>query len=275
MSRINDKFSELKKKNEKALIAYIMIGYPNEKTTVSAIKGLVKGGADIIEIGFPFSDPIADGPVIQNASTVSLNYGIKLDKFFQLVKKIRKQTDIPLVLMTYTNILYKKGFNNFMKKAKSVGIDGFILPDMSVEESDTYLAAASKNKLDTIFLISPNTSTERIKRILKATSGFLYLVSIYGTTGMQSQIQKYTIQAIKKTKQIVKKKLPIGIGFGIYTPDDARKFLSLGVDAIIVGSAFLRLIERTPYANIESKITTFTKSLKNTTRQFKKLNSMP
>ncbi len=274
MSRINDKFSELKKKNEKALIAYIMTGYPNEKTTVSAIKGLVKGGADIIEIGFPFSDPIADGPVIQNASTVSLNYGIKLDKFFQLVKKIRKQTDTPLVLMTYTNILYKKGFNNFMKKAKSVGIDGFILPDMSIEESDTYLAAARKNKLDTIFLISPNTSTERIKRILKATSGFLYLVSIYGTTGMQSQIQKYTINAIKKSKQIVKKRLPIGIGFGIYTPDDARKFLSLGVDAIIVGSAFLRLIERTPYSNIETKIATFTKSLKNTTRQYKKHHSM-
>lgn len=266
MSRINNKFLELKKKNEKALIAYIMIGYPNEKTTVSAIKGFVKGGADIIEIGFPFSDPIADGPVIQNASTVSLNYGTKLDKFFQLVKKIRKQTNVPLVLMTYTNILYRKGFDKFMKKAKNVGIDGIILPDMAVEESKTYLAAARKNKLDTIFLISPNTSKDRIIRILNATSGFLYLVSIYGTTGMQTRIQKYTIDAIKKTKQIVNKKIPIGIGFGIYTPDDARKFLSHGVDAIIVGSAFLRLIEITPYAKIESKIATFTKSLKNTTR---------
>ncbi len=265
MSRINNKFSELKKKNEKALIAYIMIGYPNEKTTISAIKGLIKGGADIIEIGFPFSDPIADGPVIQNASTISLRYGTKLDKFFQLVKKIRKQTDVPLVLMTYTNILYRKGYEKFMQKAKNVGIDGLILPDMSIEESKNYVNIARKNKLDTIFLISPNTSTERIKKILKVTSGFLYLVSMYGTTGMQTKIQKYTIDAIKKTKRIVNKKKPIGIGFGVNTPQDAKKFLSLGVDAVIVGSAFLRLIEKTPANKIEAKITNFTRSLKNTT----------
>jgi tryptophan synthase alpha chain len=235
MSRIKNKFLELKKKKEKALIAYVMVGYPNEKTTISAIRGLLKGGADIIEVGFPFSDPIADGPVIQNASTISLNKGTKLENFFQIIKKIRKETDVPLVLMTYTNILYRKGFDKFMKKAKSVGIDGLILPDMAVEESKTYLDAARKNKLDTIFLISPNTSIERIKKILKATSGFLYLVSIYGTTG-------------------------------IYTPDDAKNFLSLGVDAIIVGSAFLRLIDQTPFEKIESKIATFTKSLKNTTK---------
>lgn len=266
MSKIKNKFLQLKKKKERALIAYIMAGFPNEKTTMSAVKGLVKGGADIIEIGYPFSDPIADGPVIQNASTVSLNYGTKLDKFFQIIKKIRKETDIPLVLMTYTNILYKKGFDKFMQKAKSVGIDGFILPDMAIEESKDYLAAARKNHLDTIFLISPNTNTERIKKILKDTSGFLYLVSIFGTTGMQTKIQKYTVDAIKKTKKIVNKRIPIGIGFGVNTPNDARKFLSLGVDAIIVGSAFLRLIERTPASKIESKIATFTKSLKNTTR---------
>jgi tryptophan synthase alpha chain len=168
--------------------------------------------------------------------------------------------------MTYTNILYRKGFDQFMQKAKSVGIDGFILPDMSIEESKDYLAAARKNHLDTIFLISPNTTTERIKKILKDTSGFLYLVSIFGTTGMQTKIQKYTVNAIKKTKKIVNKRIPIGIGFGVNTPNDARKFLSLGVDAIIVGSAFLRLIERTPASKIESKIAAFTKSLKNTTR---------
>ena len=235
MSKIKNKFLQLKKKKERALIAYIMAGFPNEKTTMSAVKGLVKGGADIIEIGYPFSDPIADGPVIQNASTVSLNYGTKLDKFFQIIKKIRKETDIPLVLMTYTNILYKKGFDKFMQKAKSVGIDGFILPDMSIEESKDYLAAARKNHLDTIFLISPNTTTERIKKILKDTSGFLYLVSIFGTTGMQTKIQKYTVDAIKKTKKIVNKRIPIGIGFGVNTPNDARKYLSLGIDAIIVG----------------------------------------
>ncbi len=266
MSRIKDKFSELKKKKEKALIAYIMVGYPNEKTTISAIKGLVKGGADIIELGFPFSDPIADGPVIQNASTISLNKGTKIDKFFQILKKIRKETDVPLVLMTYTNILYRKGFDQFMQKAKSFGIDGFILPDMAIEESENYLKSARKNKLDTIFLISPNTSIERIKKILKATTGFLYLVSMYGTTGMRTKIQKYTIDAIRKTNKIVNKKIPIGIGFGINTPQEAKKFLTLGTDAIIVGSAFLRLIEKTPSSEVESKIASFTKSLKKATK---------
>jgi tryptophan synthase alpha chain len=167
--------------------------------------------------------------------------------------------------MTYTNILYKIGYEKFMEKAKNAGIDGFILPDMSIEESKSYVNAARKSKLDTIFLISPNTSTERIKKILKVTSGFLYLVSMYGTTGMQTKIQKYTIDAIKKTKRVVNKKKPIGIGFGVNTPQDAKKFLSLGLDAVIVGSAFLRLIEKTPTKKIEAKITSFTRSLKNTT----------
>lgn len=266
MSRIKNKFLELNKKKEKALIAYIMIGYPNEKTTISAIRGLLKGGADIIEIGFPFSDPIADGPIIQNASTMSLNNGTKINNFFKLIKKIRKETDVPLVLMTYSNILYKKGFDNFMKKAKNFGIDGLILPDMSIEESKNYLDSAKKYDLDTIFLISPNTSPVRIKKILKATTGFLYLVSIYGTTGVQTKLQQYTIDAIKKTKKIVNKKIPVGIGFGVNTPNDAKKLLSRGIDAIIVGSAFLRLIDKTPMNKIESKITTFTKSLKNTTK---------
>lgn len=266
MSKIQNKFSELRSKKEKALIAYIMVGFPNENGTMSAIRGLIKGGADIIELGFPFSDPIADGPVIQNASTISLSKGTKLQQFFKIIKKIRKETNIPLILMTYTNILYRQGYNEFMKNAKKAGIDGLILPDMSVEESNNYLDAAKRNKMDTIFLISPNTSKERIKKILRATSGFLYLVSIFGTTGMRTKIQQYTIDAIKKTKKIVNKKIPIGIGFGVYTPEDAKEFLSLGVDAIIVGSAFLRLIEHTPSNKIESTITSFTKKMKNTTR---------
>jgi len=140
------------------------------------------------------------------------------------------------------------------------------LPDMSIEESKNYLNAARKNKLDTIFLISPNTSTERIKKILKTTTGFLYLVSMFGTTGMQTTIQKYTIDAIKKTKKIVNKKIPVGVGFGVNTPKDAKKFVTSGADAVIVGSAFLRLIEKTPSGKIESKIANFTKSLKKTTR---------
>ena len=157
MSRIKEKFNELEKRNEKALISYIMLGFPNEKATMSTIRGLVKGGVDIIEIGFPFSDPLADGPVIQNASTISLQKGTNVAKFFSIVKKIRKETEIPLILMTYTNILHRMGYEKFIKDAKKAGVDGFILPDMSIEESKDYLKAA-KNNADTIFLISPISS---------------------------------------------------------------------------------------------------------------------
>jgi len=266
MSKIQNKFSDLRSKNEKALIAYIMVGYPNEKATIYSIRGLIKGGADIIELGFPFSDPIADGPVIQNASTISLEQGTKIAKFFKIVKKIRRETDIPLVLMTYTNILYHKGYSKFISEAKKAGIDGFILPDMSVEESDSYLKTAKKFNTDAIFLVSPNTSKKRIQKIAKASSGFLYLVAVYGTTGMKTDIKGYTIKAIREIKRLVNKKIPVGVGFGVSSPKDVRRYVEVGADAVIVGSAFLRLIEKTPVSKLEQKISLFTKRLKQQTR---------
>jgi len=264
MTRIKEKFAELEAKNQKALISYIMAGFPNEKSTISTVRGLVKGGADIIELGFPFSDPLADGPVIQNASTISLGKGTKIVKIFTLVKKIRKETDIPIILMTYTNILYHRGYAKFISEAKKAGIDGFILPDMSIEESREYLKAA-KSSADTIFLISPNTKKDRIQKIAKASSGFLYLVAVFGTTGIKSRIKKYTLDAIKQVKKQTKGKIPIGIGFGVSTPDDVKKYIKAGADAVIVGSAYLKLIEKTPQKQLESKIASFTKSLKKQT----------
>lgn len=264
MSRIKEKFAEIEAKNQKALISYIMVGFPNEKATIATVRGLVKGGTDIIEMGFPFSDPLADGPIIQNASTISLEKGTKINKFFNIVKKIRKETDVPLVLMTYTNILYRKGYSKFISDATKAGIDGFILPDMSVEESKEYLHAA-KNKADTIFLISPNTSKTRIQKITKASSGFLYLVAVYGTTGIKTKIKNYTLKAIKEVKRQTKGKIPIGVGFGVSTPEDVKKYIKAGADAVIVGSAYLKLIEKTPQNKLESKISAFTKSLKKQT----------
>ena len=262
MSKIKNKFLELKSKNQKALIAYVVAGYPSENDTLSAIRGLVKGGADIIEIGLPFSDPLADGPVIQNASYIALQKGINLSKFLNMIKKIRKETELPLVLMTYTNLLYKQGYDRFIALAKKAGIDGFILPDMAIEEARDYLKAIRKNKADSIFLISPNTSPKRIKKIVLASSGFLYLVSIFGITGKQQKIQQYTIDAIKNTKKIIKGKIPIGIGFGVSNPQQTKLYIQKGADAVIVASAFLRLIEKTPPKKIESEIAQFTRSLK-------------
>ena len=194
-----------------------MVGYPSEKATLAAVRGLIKGGTDIIELGFPFSDPIADGPTIQMASTESLNKGTKIDNFFSIVKKIRKEADIPLVLMTYTNILYNQTYQKFISRAKEAGIDGLILPDMAIEESKDYVKAAKKSGMDTIFLVSPNTQNDRLKKIIKATSGFLYMVAVFGTTGVQTKIHKYTIDALKNTKRSANGKIPVGVGSVSYT----------------------------------------------------------
>jgi tryptophan synthase alpha chain len=167
--------------------------------------------------------------------------------------------------MTYTNILYHKGYDKFIFEAKKAGIDGFILPDMSVEESKEYLKSA-KNKADTIFLISPNTSKKRIEKISKVSSGFLYLVAVYGTTGVKTGVKSYTINAIKNVKKQTKGKIPIGVGFGVSTPEDVKKYIKAGADAVIVGSAYLKLIEKTSQNQLEAKITAFTKSLKKQTR---------
>ncbi len=265
MSRIQDKFSEIKAKKQKAFIAYAMAGYPSDRETMSIVRGLIKGGADILELGLPFSDPLADGPVIQNASFQALRNGMNLDRFVNLVKKIRKESDIPLILMTYANLLYSHGYDEFISTIKSAGIDGIILPDMAIEEAQQYLNAVRKNNMDAIFLISPNTTTERIKKVSSVSSGFVYLVSVYGTTGGQQQFQKYTFDAIKTAKRILGDKIPLGVGFGVNSAEQARFVLQAGADAIIVASSFLRLIDKIPQAKIQSKIALFAKSLKKTT----------
>jgi tryptophan synthase alpha chain len=266
MSRIKEKFNQLKSNNETALISYIMVGYPSEKATLSAVRGLIQGGADIIELGFPFSDPIADGPTIQRASTESLNGGTQINNFFSIVKKIRKESNIPLVLMTYTNILYNQTYSKFILRAKQAGIDGLILPDMAIEESKEYIKSAKKIGIDTIFLVSPNTKNERLKKIIKSTSGFLYMVAVFGTTGVQTKIHKYTIDALRNTKNTAKGKIPVGIGFGISTEKDVQKYVSSGADAVIIGSANIKIMENTPVKQIQSRIAIFTKKLKNETR---------
>ena len=206
----------------------------------------------------------SDGPTIQKASTGSLNNGIKIEKFFKLVKKIRKETNIPLVLMTYTNILYKQGYQKFIKNAKNAGIDGLILPDMAIEEANSYLSAAKTQKMDTIFLVSPNTQKNRLSKIAKVTSGFLYMVAVFGTTGVQTKIHQYTINALKSTKRSVKS-IPVGVGFGISNEKDVKKYVSIGADAVIVGSANIKIMENTPSSQLESKICSFTKKLKKQT----------
>ena len=264
MSRIEDRFARLSEDGARALIPYVMAGFPDEEATVSAVRGLVSGGADIIEIGFPFSDPLADGPVIQNAGTVSLENGTNVAGFLRMIKRIRKETDIPLVLMTYANILYRKGYARFASDAARAGIDGIIVPDMSIEESGEYINA-TRGKVDTIFLASPNTDKSRLLQIARMSSGFLYLVAVYGTTGVGRTIEEYTLRAIKNSKKYTKGRIPVGVGFGVSGPQDVRAYVNAGADAVIVGSAYLKIIGKTPKEEIESAVKTFTRKLKDQT----------
>src|SRR5688500_20222366 len=207
-NRIDNKFNELKSKNEKALICYVVAGYPDIITSEHIITSLINGGADIIEIGIPFSDPIADGSTIQYAIQNSLISGTTPRMCLELASRIRKTfPNIPLIIMTYSNILYRKGYIQFAKKAKESGIDGFIIPDIPIEESKEYLNTMQNIGMSTIFLVSPNTSEKRLKMISRICTGFLYAISVYGTTGESQGFDEYNIVSIIRVKNITTDKI--------------------------------------------------------------------
>jgi tryptophan synthase alpha chain len=241
-------------KKEHLLICYAVAGYPDIKTTKEIVSAMIESGADIIEIGLPFSDPIADGPIIQEASFIALTHGITPDKALEIVKDIRQEfPNIPIVAMTYSNILLKVGVRKFMRKAKQSGIDGFILPDMPIEESDKYVEEASRLNLSTIFLVSPNTNEARIRSIASKSSGFLYLVSVFGTTGIRKSFEDSTAKYVKDTKTIVGSSIPIAVGFGISNRSHAKFMINAGADAVIVASAIINIIKRYTYKKTNNK----------------------
>lgn len=265
-NRIEKKFSQLKSMKQKGLICYIMGGYPNSGACEKIISSIVDGGADIIEIGIPFSDPIADGPVIQEASYRALQNGITPNKCLNLIKRTRKKyPELPIVIMTYSNILQKNGFKKFMEMAKDAGTDGFVLPDMTIEESKEYLEYSKKLELASIFLVAPNTSNLRIRKTLAVSTGFVYVVSVYGTTGMRNSFNEYTLTAIKNIKKLSSNKKNISVGFGISTPHHIKLMSKYGADAVIVGSAIIKIIDSNKVSNIihlQNKLKNYVKSLK-------------
>ena len=244
-NRIDSKFNELKSKNQKALICYVVAGYPDIKTSEHIINSLINGGADIIEIGIPFSDPIADGSTIQDAIQSSLISGTTPDMCLELASRIRKTfPNIPLIIMTYSNILYRKGYIQFAEKAKENGIDGLIIPDIPIEESKEYLNTMQNTGLSTIFLVSPNTSEKRLKMISRICTGFLYVISVYGTTGERKGFDEYTIESIKRVKKVTAAdELPLAVGFGISNPQHVKSMVDAGADAVIIGSAIIKKIK--------------------------------
>lgn len=246
INRIDKKFIKLKSMNQKALICYVVAGYPDIRTSEDIITSLINGGADIIEIGIPFSDPIADGSAIQDAIQNSLTSGTTPDMCLELASRIRKTfPDIPLIIMTYSNILFRKGYIQFAQQAKESGIDGFIIPDIPIEEAKEYLDSVKKIGISTIFLVSPNTSEKRLKIISKICTGFLYVISIFGTTGERKGFDEYTIESIKRVKKVIADNLPLAVGFGISNPQHVRYMIDAGADGAIIGSAIIKKIKET------------------------------
>ena len=237
-NRIENTFAELKKNKEKALIAFITGGDPDIETTEKLILAMEEAGADIIEIGIPFSDPVAEGIVIQEADARALAAGCTVDKLFDMVKRLRDKTDIPLLFMTYANPIYAYDKDRFMKKCFEVGIDGIIVPDVPYEEKDEFESECNRYDIDLISLIAP-TSGERAKKIALEAQGFLYCVSSLGVTGTRTDINTNIAELITQVKKV--SSIPCAVGFGISTPEQAREMAKIS-DGVIVGSAIVKLI---------------------------------
>lgn len=246
MSRIDEKFKQLKKQRKKAFIPFIMAGDPDLSTTEKLIFELEKNKADIIELGVPFSDPLADGPVIQHSSERALRNKININDVCNLVKSARLQTQIPIVFLIYYNLIHHYGLENFIKSSVSAGVDGVVVPDLPPEESYDLRKAAKKNKFAVIHLLAPTSPEGRIIKIAKASTGFIYYVSLTGTTGIRKSLPKEIAENLKKIKKVTKK--PICAGFGISTPEQVKE-ISKSCDGVIVGSAIIKIIE----ANIGKK----------------------
>lgn len=239
MSRIEKKFEELNGRT--AFISYITAGDPHLSQTKELVLALVKGGSDIIELGIPYSDPIADGPVIQHAAQRALNRGATIDKIFEVVIDIRKSTDIPLVFLVYFNSIYARGAQNFIEDCSKIGIDGLIIPDLSVEEREEILPFLKNKNIDLIPLVAPN-SKDRIPKILENGSGFVYCISSFGVTGTRTEFASTTAAYLEDIKK--HSKLPVAIGFGISRREDVKVFEKIA-DGVIVGSELVKIIDET------------------------------
>lgn len=233
MSRIEKAFA-----NGKAFIAFVTGGDPTIEASKEFILEMIKNGADLIEIGIPFSDPIAEGPVIQEANVRALNAGATVKKMFTLVEDVRKTSDVPIVFLTYLNPVFQYGYDEFFKRAKEAGLDGIIIPDLPFEEQGEVRPAADTNGIDLISLIAP-TSEDRIKEISKNAKGFLYIVSSLGVTGIRSEIKTDIKSIITAARE--NSKVPCAVGFGINTPAQACE-IAKTADGVIVGSAIVKII---------------------------------
>lgn len=243
--------------NKKAFIPFVTCGDPNLEATGKIVRAMAKNGADLIELGIPFSDPTAEGPVIQGANIRALSGGVTTDKIFDFVRELRKDVTIPLVFMTYANVVFSYGAERFISTCKEIGIDGIILPDLPFEEKGEFQPICRQYGVDLISLIAP-TSDKRIAMIAKEAEGFLYIVSSLGVTGTRSEITTDLASIIKVVRENTD--IPCAIGFGISNPEQAKKMAALS-DGAIVGSAIIKLIEKNG-ANAAEAVGEYVKEMK-------------
>ena len=239
MSRITRRFAQLKADKRAGLITYVTAGDPDPGVGYEILKGLPAAGADLIELGMPFTDPMADGPSIQLAGQRALKAGMSVDRTFDMVRRFRKETgdnDTPILLMGYYNLVYQRGVEKFCKDAAGAGVDGFILVDLPPEEADALKPHAVASGLDTVLLTAPTTDDKRLPAVLKYSSGFVYFVSVLGITGMASATEDSVRTHVERIRRHTR--LPIGVGFGIKTPDQAAA-VARHADAAVVGSAIV------------------------------------
>lgn len=262
MKAIEAKFRSLKRRNEGALIAYITCGDPTIDHTLRIVEALIDSGIDMLELGIPFSDPIADGPTIQCSTTRALKAGVKPYKVLEVAGKIRAmRKDIPVILLTYYNIVFRMGIEKFFNLASENDVSGVIVPDIPIDESSEYRAVASRYDIDTIFLAAPSTSDERLKRIIEYSSGFVYLVSLFGITGVREKLRKESISFIRRAASISNERIPIAVGFGISKPSHVKSVIDNGADGAIVGSRIIKIIEEN-IGNEEKMLTNLKKYVK-------------
>ena len=237
MRRIDAVFSRSKRP---AFIGFTVAGDPDKETCIRAAMALIEGGTDILELGVPFSDPVADGPTIQKADERSLASGTTVDTVFEIVREIRKRSEVPIVFLTYYNMVYHRGIDRFYREAHEAGVDGILIADMPVEESDDAYKAALRHYIDPIFLITQTTSDKRIKKIAAKSRGYLYLVAVLGVTGVRNEVSSGALDLLKRVRKHTE--VPLALGFGISTPGHAKTCAAAGADGVIVGSAIVDIV---------------------------------
>lgn len=258
MNRIDRTFKRLKALKKRAFITYITAGDPSLAMTAKLVPALEKAGVDLVELGIPFSDPLADGPVIQAASKRALDRGAKLKKIFAMVKALRRTSGIPLVFMTYYNPVLHYGIGRFMKECRKCGVDGVIVPDLPCDEAKELMRYSRREKVAAIFLAAPTSTNARLRAIAKNSAGFIYYVSLTGVTGARAKLPPEVISRVRAIKHMTKK--PVCVGFGVSTPGQARHIAAVA-DGVIVGSAIVKVIGDTPQGALVNKVSAFAKRL--------------